>query len=182
MAVLKERMAALDGLAEKEANLRCKECSSSSLREYYGGGLSVCSISLTKTNCFQVPRRSSYKPAAVHAEKIEIKSLQMLPAELGRNSRDEAYEKIIIKIRYEFHQKFLASLNEARRKYKKQSKLEIRIEEEVLRIYQTLIQQRADLNGVQYSLSGLRQLESSRFSKTLVEYDFEYCADTASQG
>ena len=44
MTVLKERMAALDGLAKEEANLRCKECSSSSLREYYRGGLSVSSI------------------------------------------------------------------------------------------------------------------------------------------
>merc|ERR1712130_974884 len=35
MTVLKERMAALDALAEEEAKLRCRECSSSSLREYY---------------------------------------------------------------------------------------------------------------------------------------------------
>ena len=41
MTVLKERMAALDALAEEEAKLRCRECSSSSLREYYRGGLSV---------------------------------------------------------------------------------------------------------------------------------------------
>ena len=41
MTVLRERMAALDALAEEEAKLRCRECSSSSLREYYRGGLSV---------------------------------------------------------------------------------------------------------------------------------------------
>jgi len=151
MTVLKERMATLDSLAKEEANLRCKECSNSSLREYYRGGLSV-------------RRQLNYKPAAVHAEKVEIKSL-VLTAELGRSSRDEAFEKIIIKIRNEFHQKFLASLNEARKKYKKQGKLEITIEEDILRIYQTLIRQRADVNGIQYSLSGLSQLESSRHYK-----------------
>ena len=169
MTVLKERMATLDSLAKEEANLRCKECSNSSLREYYRGGLSVssiCSMCLTKANCFQVRRQLNYKPAAVHAEKVEIKSL-VLTAELGRSSRDEAFEKIIIKIRNEFHQKFLASLNEARKKYKKQGKLEITIEEDILRIYQTLIRQRADVNGIQYSLSGLSQLESSRFSQNL---------------
>ena len=41
MTVLKERMAALDALAQEEAKLRCRECSGSSLREYYKGGLSV---------------------------------------------------------------------------------------------------------------------------------------------
>ena len=41
MSVLKERMVALDALAQEEANLRCKECSNSSLREYYRGGLTV---------------------------------------------------------------------------------------------------------------------------------------------
>ena len=41
MAVLKESMSALDALAQEEASLRCRECSSSSLREYYRGGLSV---------------------------------------------------------------------------------------------------------------------------------------------
>ena len=41
MTVLKERMAALDALAQEEAKLRCRECSGSSLREYYRGGLSV---------------------------------------------------------------------------------------------------------------------------------------------
>ena len=41
MTVLRERMAALDALAEEEAKLRCRECSGSSLREYYRGGLSV---------------------------------------------------------------------------------------------------------------------------------------------
>ena len=104
----------------------------------------------------------------MYAEKIEIKSLVM-SAELGGSSRDEAYEKITIKIRNEFHQKFLASLTEARKGYKKQSKLEIRMEEEILRIYQTLIRQRADANGIQYSLSSLRQLESSRFSKNIIK-------------
>merc|ERR550534_1273238 len=99
MTVLKERMAALDALAEEEAKLRCRECSGSSLREYYRGGLSA-------------PRRSSYKPPAVHAEKLEIKDL-VLTAELGRSSRDEAYEKIVIRIRSEYHQRFLDALNEA---------------------------------------------------------------------
>ena len=42
MTVLKERMSSLDALAQEEANLRCKECSNSSLRDYYRGGLSVC--------------------------------------------------------------------------------------------------------------------------------------------
>jgi len=128
--------------------LRCRECSGSSLREYYRGGLSA-------------PRRSSYKPPAVHAEKLEIKDL-VLTAELGRSSRDEAYEKIVIGIRSEYHQRFLEALNEARRKYKKQSKLEIKIEEDIMRVYQTLIRQRADINGIQYSLPGLLELESSR--------------------
>ena len=44
MTVLKEKMAALDNLAEDEAKLRCRECSNSSLREYYRGGLSVSSV------------------------------------------------------------------------------------------------------------------------------------------
>jgi len=154
MTVLKERMAALDALAEEEAKLRCRECSSSSLREYYRGGLSA-------------PRRSSYKPPAVHAEKLEIKDL-VLTAELGRSSRDEAYEQIVIRIRSEYHQRFLDALNEARRKYKKQSKLEIKIEEDIMRIYQTLIRQRADINGIQYSLPGLLELESSRHYKARI--------------
>jgi len=155
MTVLKERMAALDALAEEEAKLRCRECSSSSLREYFRGGLSA-------------PRRSSYKPPAVHAEKLEIKDLVLGSLELGRSSRDEAYEKIVIRIRSEYHQRFLDALNEARRKYKKQSKLEITIEEDIMRIYQTLIRQRADINGIQYSLPGLLELESSRHYKARI--------------
>ena len=103
----------------------------------------------------------------MHAEKLEIKDL-VLTAELGRSSRDEAYEKIVIKIRSEYHQRFLDALNEARRKYKKQSKLEIKIEEDIMRIYQTLIRQRADINGIQYSLPGLLELESSRFDQNSV--------------
>jgi len=154
MTVLKERMAALDALAQEEAKLRCRECSGSSLREYYRGGLSA-------------PRRSGYKPPAVHAEKLEIKDL-VLTAELGRSSRDEAYEKIVIGIRSEYHQRFLEALNEARRKYKKQSKLEIKIEEDIMRVYQTLIRQRADINGIQYSLPGLLELESSRHYKARI--------------
>jgi hypothetical protein len=154
MTVLRERMAALDALAEEEAKLRCRECSGSSLREYYRGGLSA-------------PRRSSYKPPAVHAEKLEIKDL-VLTANLGRSSRDEAYEQIVIRIRSEYHQRFLDALNEARRKYKKQSKLEIKIEEDIMRIYQTLIRQRADINGIQYSLPGLLELESSRHYKARI--------------
>ena len=47
MSVLKERMVALDALAQEEANLRCKECSNSSLREYYRGGLTVSAEFLT---------------------------------------------------------------------------------------------------------------------------------------
>merc|ERR1712037_665456 len=74
---------------------------------------------------------------AVHAEKLEIKDL-VLTANLGRSSRDEAYEQIVIRIRSEYHQRFLDALNEARRKYKKQSKLEIKTE--------------FDINGIQYSL------------------------------
>ena len=89
----------------------------------------------------------------------------MLTAELGRSSRDEAYEKIVIGIRSEYHQRFLEALNEARRKYKKQSKLEIKIEEDIMRVYQTLIRQRADINGIQYSLPGLLELESSRLDQ-----------------
>ena len=72
----------------------------------------------------------------MHAEKLEIKDL-VLTAKLGKISRDEAYEKIVIRIRSEFHQRFLDALNEARRKYKKQSTLEIKIEEDMMRIYQT---------------------------------------------
>jgi len=154
MTVLRERMAALDALAEEEAKLRCRECSGSSLREYYRGGLSA-------------PRRLNYKPPAVHAEKLEIKDL-VLTANLGRSSRDEAYEQIVIRIRSEYHQRFLDALNEARRKYKKQSKLEIKIEEDIMRIYQTLIRQRADINGIQYSLPGLLELESSRHYKARI--------------
>merc|ERR1712110_986905 len=154
ITVLRERMAALDALAEEEAKLRCRECSSSSLREYYRGGLSA-------------PRRLNYKPPAVHAEKLEIKDL-VLTANLGRSSRDEAYEQIVIRIRSEYHQRFLDALNEARRKYKKQSKLEIKIEEDIMRIYQTLIRQRADINGIQYSLPGLLELESSRHYKARI--------------
>jgi len=154
MTVLRERMAALDALAEEEAKLRCRECSGSSLREYYRGGLSA-------------PRRLNYKPPAVHAEKLEIKDL-VLTANLGRSSRDEAYEQIVIRIRSEYHQRFLNALNEARRKYKKQSKLEIKIEEDIMRIYQTLIRQRADINGIQYSLPGLLELESSRHYKARI--------------
>ena len=67
----------------------------------------------------------------MHAEKLEIKDL-VLTAKLGQISRDEAYEKIVIRIRSEFHQRFLDALNEARRKYKKQSKLEIKIEEDIM--------------------------------------------------
>merc|ERR1719464_1505718 len=60
------------------------------------------------------------------------------------------------------------ALNEARRKYKKQSKLEIKIEEDIMRIYQSLIRQRADINGIQYSLPGLLELESSRHYKARI--------------
>merc|ERR1712130_649973 len=112
---------------------------------YFRGGLSA-------------PRRSSYKPPAVHAEEVGIKELVLGSLNLGRSSRDEAYEKIVIRIRSEYHQRFLDALNEARRKYKKQSKLEITIEEDIMRIYQTLIRQRADINGIKYSLRGLLEL------------------------
>jgi len=155
MSVLKERMVALDALAQEEANLRCKECSNSSLREYYRGGLTVS-------------QRSSYKPAAVHAERLEIEAVDVRPLALGRSSRDEAYEKVVIKIRSEYHQRFLDALNEARKKYKKQSKVEIKIEEDIMRIYQTLIRQRADINGINYSLPGLLELESSRHYKARI--------------
>ena len=74
---------------------------------------------------------------------------------------------MVIKIRSEYHQRFLDALNEARKKYKKQSKVEIKIEEDIMRIYQTLIRQRADINGINYSLPGLLELESSRFGQVL---------------
>ena len=115
----------------------------------------------------QVSQRSSYKPAAVHAERLEIEAVDVRPLALGRSSRDEAYEKVVIKIRSEYHQRFLDALNEARKKYKKQSKVEIKIEEDIMRIYQTLIRQRADINGINYSLPGLLELESSRFCQAL---------------
>ena len=54
MSVLKERMVALDALAQEEANLRCKECSNSSLREYYRGGLTV-SVEFSPFNTFSLP-------------------------------------------------------------------------------------------------------------------------------
>ena len=120
------------------------------------------------------------KPPAVHAEKLEIKDL-VLTANLGRSSRDEAYEQIVIRIRSEYHQRFLDALNEARRKYKKQSKLEIKIEEDIMRIYQTLIRQRADINGIQYSLPGLLELESSRFDQKLF-FDLNCFLGTTRQG
>ena len=101
----------------------------------------------------------------MHAEEVGIKELVLGSLNLGRSSRDEAYEKIVIRIRSEYHQRFLDALNEARRKYKKQSKLEITIEEDIMRIYQTLIRQRAAINGIQYALPGLLELESSRFDQ-----------------
>merc|ERR1712004_794694 len=52
--------------------------------------------------------------------------------------------------------------------YKKQSKVEIKIEEDIMRIYQTLIRQRADINGINYSLPGLLELESSRHYKARI--------------
>ena len=183
MSVLKERMVALDALAQEEANLRCKECSNSSLREYYRGGLTV-SIFLSTFSHFpcQVSQRSSYKPAAVHAERLEIEAVDVRPLALGRSSRDEAYEKVVIKIRSEYHQRFLDALNEARKKYKKQSKVEIKIEEDIMRIYQTLIRQRADINGINYSLPGLLELESSRFCQVLPFSLIQCIAGTTRQG
>ena len=102
----------------------------------------------------------------MHAERLEIEAVDVRPLALGRSSRDEAYEKVVIKIRSEYHQRFLDALNEARKKYKKQSKLEIKIEEDIMKIYQTLIRQRADINGINYSLPGL-ELESSKFGHVL---------------
>ena len=55
MSVLKERMVALDALAQEEANLRCKECSNSSLREYYRGGLTVSAEFSTLVVTFSFP-------------------------------------------------------------------------------------------------------------------------------
>ena len=96
-------------------------------------------------------------------EKLAIKDLDHAAINLGRSSRDEAYEKIAIKIRTEYHRKFLEALNLAREGYKKQSKVEIKIEEDIMGIYKTLIRERADINGIQYSLRDLRELWGSRY-------------------
>ena len=45
VTVLKERHAALDSLAEEEAKLRCRECSSSSLRDYFRTAVKVILLS-----------------------------------------------------------------------------------------------------------------------------------------
>lgn len=149
VTILRERQATLDSLAQDEAKLRCRECSGSSLRDYF-------------RDAVRVPQRVSYKPAAIQAEALALEKLELKAVNLGANMHDEKMEQIIIKIRNEFHEKLMAKLNEARKKYKTQSKLEISIEEDIMKIYQALIRQRADINGVKYSLEGLRMLERNR--------------------
>ena len=41
VTVLRERQEELDRLAQEEAKLRCRECSSKSLRDYYGQAVEV---------------------------------------------------------------------------------------------------------------------------------------------
>jgi len=136
-------------VAQEEAKLRCRECSGSSLRDYY-------------REAVRVPKRTHYQPAALSVEEVALEKLELRAINVGEDRRDERIEQIIIKIRTEFHEKMMAKLNEARRKYKSQSKLEISIEEDIMKIYQALIKQRADINGVKYSLDGLRMLERNR--------------------
>ena len=99
--------------------------------------------------------------------RLELDAIEVNAINLGRSSRDEAYEKILIKWRTEYHERFLKELTKARIGYKEQSRVEIKIEEDIMRIYQTLIRQRADINGINYSLPGLLELESSRFCQIL---------------
>lgn len=51
---------------------------------------------------------------------------------------------------------------EARGRYMKQSKLEIHIEEDIMKLYHTLVQQRSQMHGVRYSLTMLRELMNTR--------------------
>ena len=44
----------------------------------------------------------------------------------------------------------------------KQSKLEIHIEEDIMKLYHTLVQQRSQMHGVRYSLTMLRELMNTR--------------------
>jgi len=149
VTILRERQNTLDSLAQDEAKLRCRECSGSSLRDYY-------------REAVRVPKRIHYQPAAISVEEVALEKIELRAINIGEDRRDERIEQIIIKIRTEFHEKMMAKLNEARRKYKSQSKLEISIEEDIMKIYQALIKQRADINGVKYSLDGLRMLERNR--------------------
>jgi len=149
VTILRERQNTLDTLAQDEAKLRCRECSGSSLREYYRVAV-------------RVPQRTTYKPAAVAVEELALEKVELKAVNLGANMHDEKLEKIIIKIRTEFHEKLMAKLTEARKKYKAQAKVETFFEEDIMKIYQELIRQRADINGVRYSLEGLRMLERNR--------------------
>jgi len=145
---IRKRQETLDSLAQEEAKLRCRECSGSSLIKYYGSAA-------------QVPSRSVHPWPSIHAEELRLTGLQFDRIDVDSYRRDER-EKLIIKIKTEFHEKFLAALNEARMNYKKKGVMEIEIEEDIMKIYQKIIRDRAEQNGTRYSLDGLHKLWNGR--------------------
>ena len=66
-------------------------------------------------------------------------------------------------LRTEYHARFLAKLQEARGEYMKKGILEIRIEDDLMKLYETLVQQRSQRHSVRYSITMLRELMNTRF-------------------
>ena len=105
MAGCRGRQEELDRLALEEAGLRCRECSGSSLRDYYRVAVKVRLIPPPSfLVSLQVPQRSSYKPPAVVAQELALDALQLDTVSLGA-PRQVEMEEVAVRVRSEFHTK-----------------------------------------------------------------------------
>ena len=95
----------LDRLALEEAGLRCRECSGSSLRDYYRVAVKVRIILPSSSlESPQVPQRSSYSPPAVAAQELALEAIQLGTVSLAA-PRQVEMEELAVRVRSEFHTK-----------------------------------------------------------------------------
>ena len=103
--VLRERQDELDRLALEEAGQRCRECSGSSLRDYYRVAVKVRIILPSSSlESPQVPQRSSYSPPAVVAQELALEAIQLGTVSLAA-PRQVEMEELAVRVRSEFHTK-----------------------------------------------------------------------------